>query len=113
MELAEYKRRMLKGAGDGVQAWLELVLGQGTQEAPIELGTLRGSGYAETELHEAAGEVVGQVGFPLVYAAVQHEHLEFNHPLGGKAKYLEDPYKAAIPRFEQAIAAGIARELRT
>ena len=109
MTLDEYKRLLLHGAADGVQAWLELVLSQAIPEAPIEFGTLRGSGYAEHEINDELLEVVGQVGFPRVYAAVQHERLDFEHPRGGKPKYLEDPFKANLPRYEEAIAAGIKR----
>jgi hypothetical protein len=37
--------------------------------------------------------VVGHVGFNTPYALAQHERLDYNHPKGGKAKYLEDNLK--------------------
>jgi len=44
--------------------------------------------------HEAGGRgVVGIVAFNMPYALVQHERLDFHHPKGGKAKYLEDNLK--------------------
>jgi hypothetical protein len=57
------------------------------ERAPIETGTLRGTAYDEVEAQ--VDQVVGSVHFPEPYAAVQHEHVEFDHPLGGEAKYLE------------------------
>lgn len=96
---------MLAGGAAGVQAWLELVAGEAILEAPIDEGTLRGSGYVDVQVEGL--EVSGRIGFPLVYAAVQHEGIEFAHPRGGKAKYLEDPYKAKIPEFTPTIARAV------
>lgn len=39
----------------------------------------------------APGLAVGSVVVDQVYAHYQHEHLEFKHPRGGRAKYLETP----------------------
>jgi hypothetical protein len=44
--------------------------------------------------------VVGEVGFNTPYALVQHERLDFNHPKGGKAKYLEDNLKEQADRYQ-------------
>lgn len=49
------------------------------------------------------------VSFDEVYAAAQHEGIDFVHPRGGKAKYLEDQYKANLPRYEAALAAVVKR----
>ena len=35
------------------------------------------------------------------YAVIQHEDLTLNHPNGGKAKYLEDPFNRAIQELLQ------------
>jgi hypothetical protein len=37
------------------------------------------------------GKITSSVVVNQVYAHYQHEHLEFHHPRGGRAKYLEDP----------------------
>jgi hypothetical protein len=44
--------------------------------------------------------VVGEVGFNTPYALAQHERLDFNHPKGGKAKYLEDNLKQQADRYQ-------------
>lgn len=83
--------------------------GQAARDAPIEEGTLRGAATVELEVGPQGVEVV--VAFPLVYAARQHEETSWKHPVGGKAKYLEDPLKAMLPRYERALAAAVARGL--
>ena len=82
-------------------------LSRAVERAPVELGDLRGSGYADINgAAFASGDKSGsvktlgftpppaevttaEIGFFAPYALVQHEHVEFNHPLGGQAKYLE------------------------
>ncbi len=82
-------------------------LGKSVENAPVDLGDLRGSGHAEinnrniakgnedgsiqiTGSADETTRIEGVVGFSSPYAAVQHESLNFTHPKGGKAKYLED-----------------------
>jgi len=44
--------------------------------------------------------IVGEVGFDTPYALTQHERLDYNHPKGGKAKYLEDNLKEQAGRYQ-------------
>jgi hypothetical protein len=48
--------------------------------------------------------IEGEVGFNEPYAAQQHEHTEYKHPQGGKAKYLEDPLKEMSDRYVKNLA---------
>ena len=92
----------------------EAILTEAIDETPIETGTLRRSGTVTvgappdgTQVYEAAGagsdmkdafsgpegkEKAVYISFSTPYARRQHEELGYNHPLGGKAKYLEDPF---------------------
>ena len=92
----------------------EAILTEAIDETPIDTGTLRRSGTVTVgalpdgarvfEAAEAGNEMKdafpGQEGkekavyvsFNTPYARRQHEELGYNHPLGGKAKYLEDPF---------------------
>ena len=92
----------------------EAILTEAIDEAPIDTGTLRRSGTVTVgglpdgaqvfEAAEAGNEMKdafpGQEGkekavyisFNTPYARRQHEELGYNHPRGGKAKYLEDPF---------------------
>lgn len=66
------------------------------ERAPVETGALRGSMTATVE--QDGDQLVGEVRFTEKYAAVQHERVDFRHPQGGEAKYLE---KAALEKLEQ------------
>ncbi|MGE5494613.1 MAG: hypothetical protein ACM3S4_04860 [Burkholderiales bacterium] len=85
------------------------LLSRAAERAPVETGDLRGSGYININGEDIAYSAVGsggiimagtpapseskknvaEVGFTAPYAFTQHEHVEFNHPIGGQAKYLE------------------------
>lgn len=44
-----------------------------------------------------------EVSVNQVYAARQHEETEWNHPLGGQAKYLEQPFRENASRYMRAL----------
>jgi len=92
----------------------EAILTEAIDEAPIDTGTLRRSGTvtvgglpdgaqvfeaaeAGNEMKDAFPEKIGKekavyISFNTPYARRQHEEVGYNHPRGGKAKYLEDPF---------------------
>ncbi len=101
----------------------EAILTEAIDEAPVDTGTLRRSGtvtvgnlpknptqiYIESlppekggmgmEHKDAFPDPVGKekavyISFNTPYAWRQHEELGYNHPRGGKAKYLETPFNA-------------------
>lgn len=77
--------------------------GESQRRAPIDTGALRGSAFAEQNGLE------GTVGFTEEYALYQHEGVEFNHPKGGEAKYLENPFKERINKYIKAIGDAVKR----
>lgn len=117
----------LKRIGDDVH-------GKSQRRAPLEEGTLRGSGevafivngarfegegayaraLAAAIAHARAGtlrDLNVEVSYNTVYAAAQHEGLEFEHPLGGQAKYLESVLLEDGARYPAIIAAEQRRAL--
>ena len=99
----------------------EKILTEAIDEAPVDTGTLRRSGtvtvgglppdseaiYQASKRKKEGGqrkshkkaflEPVGTenavyISFNTPYARRQHEELDYDHPRGGKAKYLEDPF---------------------
>jgi hypothetical protein len=92
----------------------EAILTEAIDEAPVDTGTLRRSGTVTVgelpdgekvyeaakdgnEMKDAFPEKIGKekavyISFSTPYSRRQHEELGYNHPLGGKAKYLEDPF---------------------
>jgi hemolysin activation/secretion protein len=75
------------------------------RKAPVKDGVLRSSAYVAPP-QEEGGALSVEVGFGTVYAAVQHEREDFEHPRGGEAKYLE---KAVAEKASLAQLAALAR----
>lgn len=130
----EVWQRVQQAAVKGMTENTEDLLGRAMRDAPVDEGTLRGSGSAAVyangrsvarrgfsevgskpaesperfeirerhAIHEGGlgDAVVGEVGFNTPYALAQHERLDFNHPKGGKAKYLEDNLKEQADRYQ-------------
>ena len=128
----EVWQRVQQAAVRGMVENTEDLLGRAMRDAPVDEGTLRASGHAavyangkavarrgfrEVEgqpeapemtrrvIEGGAGDaVVGEVGFNTPYALAQHERLDFNHPKGGKAKYLEDNLKDHADHYQDNLA---------
>ena len=129
----EVWQRVQKAAVRGMIENTEDLLGRAMRDAPVDEGTLRASGHAavyangkavarrgfrevegQPEVPEmvthrvvegGAGDAVeGEIGFNTPYALAQHERLDFNHPKGGKAQYLEDNLKDHGARYQDNLA---------
>jgi len=108
----------------GVREGLLLVgldcLGKSVPDAPVDKGDLRGSGYLDyggtlIARGQKDGSTVrkgrphancpdvAEIGFGTPYAVRQHEELQWRHPKGGKAKYLEDVVKNNTDRWVRMI----------
>lgn len=53
-----------------------------------------------------SGKIRGTVVVDQVYAHIQHEALDFKHPRGGQAKYLEGPMLERASIYSQKLADG-------
>ncbi len=105
-----------------------------TTEAPVDTGTLRRSGTVTVgklpdpnAVYDAAkagrvmkdafpgivgGERVVYISFNTPYARRQHEELDWIHPRGGKAKYLEDPFNRMKDKLWKFVEARIRKKLK-
>lgn len=54
----------------------------------------------------------GREGDVNQYAIVQHEHVEFDHPNGGQAKFLEMPIRHHQPEWKKRVAERVQREVK-
>ena len=104
----------------------EAILTEAIDETPVDTGTLRRSGTvtvgklpdgemvheaaeAGNEMKDAFPVPIGRekavyISFSTPYAIRQHEEIDYNHPRGGKAKYLEDPFnrkKRQVVRYAE------------
>lgn len=53
-----------------------------------------------------------KVGSSLPYALIQHENLYFNHPRGGGAKYLENPFNQNKDRYIRNIKDAVKNAIK-
>jgi len=65
------------------------------------------------EMLRARGKqaIAGVVGFNTPYALVQHERLDYRHPMGGKAKYLEDNLKEQSSKYSDNLKQRVGEAL--
>jgi hypothetical protein len=82
---------------------MEHVRGVAVELTPVESGNLRGSAGVTVEGLEA------QLLFPGPYARYQHYGLDFRHPMGGQALYLEQPMITEAPKAFKIIADEIGK----
>lgn len=125
------KQSLGKGAVKGIQEACLDLLRRSVQQAPVDEGDLRGSASARVNDQEVAKgktdgtvqatggvpslqakQVEGRVGFNTPYALRQHEDVTANHPRGGNAKYLENPYTEGKQRYRDHIRKAIAEEVK-
>ncbi|MDR6867529.1 hypothetical protein J2Y69_002133 [Microbacterium resistens] len=80
----EIERRLV----DGENKAAERLLALSVERAPLDIGTLIGSGTIERATNAEEGAAVV---FDTPYAARLHEHPEYNFQGGRQGKYVEDP----------------------
>lgn len=76
---------------EGIRDIMQEVFERAVEDAPLDTGDLKQS--ARLNLNQASTSII----FDVPYAAIQHENLDYNHPKGGKAKYLEDAFNDIVP----------------
>lgn len=117
---------------EALRVGAEAILTEAINEAPVETGTLRRSGtvtvgyvpdsgavYAAASSRsmrdafrdEEGKEQAVYISFNTPYARRQHEEIGYNHPLGGKAKYLEDPFNRNKSKVLKYVEAHVKRVL--
>lgn len=128
--MTEIELIVRRAAAKALNELADQVAALSTPETPIVTGTLRGSAIypgndAEGSHTATEDDLTSMVSYNTVYAAAQHEGemtYERNGKLihwvvkqhtepGTKTKYLEDPYKAMVPRIEPYVAAKIREGL--
>lgn len=105
---AQAKAKLAQASRQALQEVTLDLLGKAISRAPIETGDLRGSGASEV-ISEGEQDI-GAVGFGTPYAVVQHESLDFDHPNGGEAKYLERPYLENRERYKERLGEALGAE---
>lgn len=106
-ELNKLLKAMPKEAANAAEHELKVIVadlqGKAQSLAPVDLGDLRGSAFSEVE------NMVGTVGFTEPYAMRQHEEVEYRHPKGGQAKFLEQPFKQNTPKYIKGVGDAVRK----
>lgn len=109
--LEKLGKQALPEAGKALYAEAELIMTDSKKQCPVDTGTLRSTGYVEQP--EASGDQVtvqmGYGGPAAPYAIWVHERLDLRHNPPTKAKFLEDPVKAAAPKLPARLAKRLKR----
>lgn len=82
-----------------------VIMTEAKKRAPVDVGTLRNSGYVTLPRTDSDGTFV-EVGFggaAKAYAVKQHEELGYNHDVG-QAKYLENAISAMEGQVRDRVA---------
>lgn len=110
-ELSKLLQNLPDEAKDAAKAELKRVTtdlkSNAVELAPVDQGDLRGSAF--DEVGESGGSLEGVVAFDTPYATRQHEELSYNHPKGGQAKYLEQPFKQNVAKYIKRIGDAIKK----
>lgn len=131
LDAAALRARVAGAALEAQARSAEDLLSRSVDLAPLEEGTLRGSGHVYYEVNgrdigsyaaaHAAVTAAARAGtlrsfaavvaYSTPYAARQHEELEWQHPLAGQAKFLEEPFKQRVGTYDAVIAARVRQEV--
>lgn len=119
--------RMVAAINSALYAAANDILTSANDLVPIETGNLKSTGVVSTngvqntvpsptELRPKidvsfGGKTTGSEGAN--YAAIQHERLDYNHPQGGQAKYLEQPFLEETSRWPAKLLNRIRVEYHT
>lgn len=94
-------------AAVGMRLAMERVLQVSQQRVPFDEGVLQSTGESAVEVNGTT--VTGGVGYDGPYAVVQHERLDFVHPNGRQAKYLESAFADEAETIRRILATQIRR----
>lgn len=95
-------------AARGALLGAEHVLGLSNDRVPLDEGYLQSTGTASVD--EPALQAA--VSYDGPYAVPQHERLDYRHPPGREAKYLESSLNASRSEVRRILAAELRRALR-
>lgn len=103
------KREIAEVHAGGLNKAAEILLGDANQTTPLEEGVLEASGAVG---EASAGNLEAAVGYNTVYAVIQHESVDFNHPGKGRHHWLERTLAEEAEKYQQVVAAEIGSKLR-
>jgi hypothetical protein len=115
LSLGALSAKLPGAVADPLYRDMVVVMAESQKIVPYDEGDLHDSG--ETDRPEIDGgkvEVTLHYGGGSVdYALVQHERLDYRHPNGGQAKFLDQPLSAWTQGGPESVVRRALREVRT
>lgn len=102
------EEEIIQAALKGQKKLAANILGESQKLVPVDTGTLQRSGHITTD----TGLNITTISYDTPYARKQHEDPTLNHPKGGQAKYLEQPFNEKAGEFENFVLTEVYKTLR-
>lgn len=109
---------VVTAAFEGLKDAADLVLADSQEQVPVLKGPaqLKRAGASDPGELKRSGDVTMEpenlraaIAYRTVYASLQHERMDYNHPEGGNAKFLERPLIETKERSMEIVAAKIRK----
>ena len=88
----------------------QAVFRESQKQVPVDTGLLKASGYVTTP-RQTGDTIEVEVGYTTPYVVFVHERLDLRHAGETKAKFLEDPMRAAEAGVAERLAAKVEFKL--
>lgn len=101
-ELGRFAKRVEDVPGEVLLEEAARIKEEAIMQVPVKTGTLQSSidvSVTGSKSRKTLTATASAVSRGYDYAEIQHENLDFSHPNGGKAKYIEDPFNAGVQRI--------------
>lgn len=106
-DLSSLSTAALPAVGMAMHEEGEAIMTKAKQIVPRKSSALAGTGFVDPPIMTPLGVTVRLHfggGVAKDYAVIQHENIMYHHPLGGRFKYLENPFLLAFPGMAERIA---------
>ena len=97
---------IVKTALNATKKLAEVILGESQKIVPVDFGALKESGTVRANNKTN----IVTISYNTPYARKQHEDNTLNHPKGGQAKYLEQPFNEKAKELESYIKKALERK---
>ena len=113
-KLRKHLEATLKSAEAALYQGASIIMTEAKKRAPLDVGTLRNSGYVTLPRREGSNVIVeaGFGGAAKAYAVRQHEETSYNHEVG-EAKYLQNAIDAKENEVRERVQRLADRALQT
>lgn len=95
----EYAKKIAQAAQEALIKCAADLQTRSVNRAPIDTGKLRENCVVDTSQIGGGTIRVGYSPEVDAYSMIQHERLDFNHPRGGEAKFLENPFNENLDKY--------------